>query len=529
MTRACIYARYSTDRQTESSITDQVRLCQARADAQGWTVVSIHSDSAVSGSIGVDARPGGAALLDDAWLGHFNVLVMEGLDRLSRDQVEQERIVRRMEHRGMRIVGVADGYDSTMGARKVLRGVRGLINEMYLDDLRHKTHRGLSGQVARGYVAGGKSYGYDIERDEQGSHYKINAAQAGWVRWIFRKYSQGASVQRLAHELNRLGIASPRGSTWAVSALYGSPAKGSGILNNELYIGRYIWNRSRWVKDPDSGKRKRQDRPSHEWQISDAPELRIIDDDTWLAVRSRIDAGRDANGRKSYGRQPRTLFGGLLVCPHCGGAMVAISATMYGCAARKDRGPTVCRGINVRRDTVDGRLVAVVRDDLLSPARADRFETLFRKAIQRRLAGRDDERLRAQARIKRLDQDITRVVDAITTIGSSKALAERLHELEAEKSQAATLLQALPGIEAVQLPPIGAIYRRTLLQLSAYLDEDTEQARAILEKILGPVHITATPDGQVWAEMQMGRSLLEADPSLKVVAGTGFEPVTFGL
>lgn len=528
-TRACIYARYSTDRQAETSLEDQVRLCRTRCRTAGWVVVAEHSDGAVSGSTHVDERPGGAALLDDAWAGAFDVLVLEGLDRLSRDQVEQERIVRRLEHRGMRIVGLADGYDSTMGARKVLRGVRGLINEMYLDDLRHKTHRGQAGQVARGFVAGGKSYGYDLVRREQGSTYRINADQAGWVRWIFRGYADGAGVAALAHELNRRGVPSPRGTSWAVSAIYGSPAKGSGILNNPLYMGQYVWNRSRWVKDPDTGRRARIDRPRDEWQTVAVPDLRIVDDETWGRVRARIDAGRDKDGRKQFGRQARTLFGGLLVCPHCGGAMVATSATMYGCAARKDRGPAVCRGLNIRRDLVDRRLVSVVRDDLLSQERAARFEMLFRDIAQRRMAGGEAARRQAADRAEKLDQEIARVVDAITAVGASEALADRLRRLEGDRAQARDLLLALHGAEAVHVPAVGAIYRRILMQLSDQMEADTEKARAILADILGEIRLDVATAGQVWAEMQMGRHLLVADPSLKVVAGTGFEPVTFGL
>ena len=45
--------------------------------------------------------------------GNYDALMLEGLDRLSRDQVEQERIARRLAYRGIEIAGVADGYDST--------------------------------------------------------------------------------------------------------------------------------------------------------------------------------------------------------------------------------------------------------------------------------------------------------------------------------------------------------------------------------------------------------------------------------
>ena len=96
--RAAIYARYSTDRQRESSIADQVRLCRARADLEGWAVVAEHGDQGISGSTPVAGRPAGQRLLADILAARFDVLLLEGLDRLSRDLVEQEQQVRRLEH-----------------------------------------------------------------------------------------------------------------------------------------------------------------------------------------------------------------------------------------------------------------------------------------------------------------------------------------------------------------------------------------------------------------------------------------------
>jgi len=151
-----------------------------------------------------------------------------------------------------------------------------------------------------------------------------------------------------------------------VSALYGSPAKGSGVLNNELYVGRYIWNRSQWVKDPDTGARQRMDRPPAEWHVQERPDLRIIDDELWQTVRQRMSTPRRAGGRKGSGPQPKALFSGLLRCGSCGGAVVAVSARQYGCAARKDRGATVCAGVLAPRASVDSCLLAEVRDELLS-------------------------------------------------------------------------------------------------------------------------------------------------------------------
>ena len=155
-------------------------------------------------------------------------------------------------------------------------------------------------------------------------------------------------MARIAHDLNGMGAPSPRSGTWVVSALHGGPVKGSGVLNNELYIGRAIWNRSQWLKDPTPASGGEIDRPRDEWMVTEAPQLRIVNADLWAAVRRRIDDGRDATG---LARIPACahLFGGLLACPHCGGPVIAISATHYGCNARKDRGAAVCAGFTIRR------------------------------------------------------------------------------------------------------------------------------------------------------------------------------------
>jgi site-specific DNA recombinase len=63
------------------------------------------------------------------------------------------------------------------------------------------------------------------------------------------------SPKFLAKRLNAERCPSPEGSPWNPSTIHGNASRGTGILNNELYIGRLVWNRLRYVKDPDTGKR----------------------------------------------------------------------------------------------------------------------------------------------------------------------------------------------------------------------------------------------------------------------------------
>ena len=102
------------------------------------------------------------------------------------------------------------------------------------------------------------------------------------VRRIFRAYAAGESPKRIAVMLNGEGLPGPRGKAepgkaWSPSTLNGNRARGSGILNNELYIGRLVWNRLTYVKYPDTGKRRSRQRAAEELIVSDVPALRIID------------------------------------------------------------------------------------------------------------------------------------------------------------------------------------------------------------------------------------------------------------
>jgi len=74
--RAVLYARYSTDRQRETSIDDQLRAARERAHREGWEIVAQHADEGISGSVPVALRPGGKALLAAALAGRFEVLIV---------------------------------------------------------------------------------------------------------------------------------------------------------------------------------------------------------------------------------------------------------------------------------------------------------------------------------------------------------------------------------------------------------------------------------------------------------------------
>src|SRR5690606_11836013 len=107
------------------------------------------------------------------------------------------------------------------------------------------------------------------------------------VRRIFREFTQGRSPRAIAQSLNKEGIPGPAGQNWGPSTIYGNWQRGTGILNNELYIGRLVWNRQHYIKDPRTGKRQARPNPEDKWIVEEVPHLRIIDDDLWSSVKER--------------------------------------------------------------------------------------------------------------------------------------------------------------------------------------------------------------------------------------------------
>ena len=128
--RTAIYSRFSTDRQNESSIADQVRVCTEHADKNGWQIVERFEDQGISGAA-LGNRPGILKLQDAAFAGRFNAVLVTDLSRLSRSQGDLSKMIDRLVAKGILVVGVQDGYDSSRRGHKLQAGLSGIIGEAF--------------------------------------------------------------------------------------------------------------------------------------------------------------------------------------------------------------------------------------------------------------------------------------------------------------------------------------------------------------------------------------------------------------
>jgi DNA invertase Pin-like site-specific DNA recombinase len=310
--RAAIYACFSSELQRDRSVDDQIALCREYARRNGYDIVAVFEDRAITGST-LFLRHGIQSMLRAARAGDFKFVIVESLSRLARDQEDAPAIRKRLDFAGVKIVTTADGIVSTL-----LHGLRALIDSQYLDDLKVAVRRGMSGVIRDGRHAGGTIYGYRRLIGKPGE-LEIIPEQAKIIRRIFREYASGLGPRQIAAKLNAQSIPPPRKQYWRASTINGHTKRRTGILQNELYCGRIIWNRSCCLRDPDTGQRIWRSKPESEWQRSEAPHLRIIGDELFCETQ-RLRASRACTHLRSYGA-PKRIFSGLLRCGACGAGM----------------------------------------------------------------------------------------------------------------------------------------------------------------------------------------------------------------
>jgi site-specific DNA recombinase len=166
--------------------------------------------------------------------------------------------------------------------------------------------------------------------------------------------------------------------------IYGNGKRGTGILNNELYIGSLVWNRLRYVKNPDTGKRVSRLNPEAEWMRKEVPELRIVPDDLWSAAKSRHQQTRHTmktNGALGAAKRPQYLFSGLTKCGNCGGFIMS-GKNRLGCLGARDQG-RCDNHLTIRRNEVEARVLRALRERLLQQDLFEEFCDEFTREMNR--------------------------------------------------------------------------------------------------------------------------------------------------
>ncbi len=418
MKTAVIYARYSSDAQTEQSIEGQLRVCEEYAKTNGILILSTYVDRAMTGTN--DMRPDFQRMIRDSARKEWNYVLVYKLDRFSRNKYEATIHKNTLRKNGVKVLSAMENIPDTPEG-VILESLIEGIGQYYSADLSQKVKRGMRENRIKGYYQGGAIlYGYKLE----GKKLVIDEEKAETVRFIFEQYSAGVYVRDIINALTLRGIKN-NGKPFAKNTIYG-------ILKNEKYSGVYY----------------------HGDEKVDNMYPQIVPSDTYETVRKKVEQNKF--GKRSV--KTVYLFRHKMRCGYCGHPISAETGTArngevkryYKCLGIKSYHNGCKQGV-IGKEALEEAIVTKIIEELSKP------ETL--NGVVKSLLKLQDSYCTDNPIVNTLKKEKAKVDKALENIMSaieegivSKTTNKRLHELETQQEELERQLIIEKSKSAVKLP-----------------------------------------------------------------------------
>jgi site-specific DNA recombinase len=319
------------------------------------------------------------------------------------------------------------------------------------------------------------------------------------------------------------------------------------MLRNENYIGVWVWNKTKWLQVPGTNRHKPLRRPESEHVRKEIPELRIIAQELWDRVQTKISRRKNIKARPAgTGKLGSSLLSGLLRCGSCGGSMVVVSRrhkngigyANLGCATYRSRGTSICKnGKTISEKKLTTAVVGELRNQLTRPELIDKFVASFSQQFDKVLRGESQELRTLQRQVEAAEKRVRNLTDALGRMGFSEAVATQLRLEEQNVAYARAKLAAASSEgrpkKVVPHPSVVKGYVENLLQV---LEGDRTRARELLGRHMPPIVLTAERNGYrltggfnlslLMHEEALTAENLGARSMISGVGGTGIEPAT---
>ncbi len=406
MSKAVIYARYSSTGQTEQSIEGQLRDCYKLAEEQGLTIVKEYIDRALTGKN--DNRPNFRKMINDSAFGAFDTIITWKMDRFARNRTDSALYKKILKDNGVRVIYAAENIpEGNEGV--ILESVLEGLAEYYSLDLAQKTIRGKKESIRKGkHVGGAVLYGYKIDTSK---YYMIDETAAPIIRKIFNDYISGVRATDIAKNLNEAGIRTKIGDEW-------TRAKIGKVLRNPKYMGEYeLYD----VK-------------------SETPIPAIIDKETFEAAQQLLAKNKKLGGRNKS--KHKYQLSGKIKCGECGSAMCGNYAGIsrknksircyYTCQGKKEHRGCTAKAIyrdSVEKIVLDNTMKIILKDDFI--------EMIATKIIELNQLEDESSGLIAayETELQELKTKIDNILTAIEDGVASKRMMDRIAELEKREQQ----------------------------------------------------------------------------------------------
>ena len=404
MRKAVIYARYSSDSQTEQSIEGQLRVCREYAQNNDILIVDTYIDRAMTGTN--DNRAAFQKMLKDSSRKEWQYVLLYKLDRFSRNKFESVIHKKTLRDNGVTILSAMENLTDSPEGRMMETILEG-FNQYFSEELTQKVNRGLKESWRKGKATGGHDvFGYDVVDKK----YIVNEYESRIVEDAFLMYSQGYKAVAIAEKFRECGFRRKNGKLIDQKYIYT-------ILHNKRYTGVV----------------------EHQSELYENIFPRIISDDVWEKVNAINEENKLAPSRKKeifdY------ILSGKLICGDCKHKMGGESGTShtgdihyyYICLSRRKK-RAKCDTKPVQKQWLEDMVINATTRMLSSvnniKAIAQNIFEIHKKETADNTALKLIERKRAEA-VKAQNNIIRAIEKGIIT----DATKSRLTELEAQISQ----------------------------------------------------------------------------------------------
>ena len=367
ITRIATYARVSSDEQRDRrTVRNQHAALERHLSSEPRLHVFKHyEDDGVSGTIPLQERPGGCALVRDARAGHFSRIWVVRTDRLSRDSFELLRIRRVFKSIGISLratdENIGDPFYFEIHAAIAAQERRKFL-ERSAEGMNRAAKEGryTGGIVPLGYTVSGDRGARRLVADDSPMWAGLSAADV--VRRIYNHLAvDGWSCKRIAKEFDDLGI--PTAYRRAGRGVRGKRTRETwhsghvrNLVRNTVYKGELQYGR-------------RSSKPNGREVIS-ARVAALVSEETWNAAIATLNRNRiiPNNSRHTY------LLRSLIRCGVCGLAFCgtwARTAPRYRCnGAMVERGPFPgkCIGASIKGELLEDTVWSDISRFLSQPA-----------------------------------------------------------------------------------------------------------------------------------------------------------------
>ena len=382
------------------------------------------------------------------------------------------------------------------------------------------------------------------------------------VRRIFNWYTGDSRLgfKAIADRLNREGVPSPRGNGWATSSI-------RVILMNPVYIGRVVWNRRsmgkfhriadrREVERDGCGKRRVDWNDPKDWLVCENAHEPLIDPATFEraqhVMKERRDRARATGFLTGKAKRSPYLLSGLMKCGACGGSMhgrttwkgkrrkdgTRVGTRYYVCGAAITKGKSVCQPIQFAQEPLDELMMDLVGKRMAAFLGAKGRASLL-TLVEQQLATQETRDVQPEMRTlrARLDELATKIDSVIDLAAAAPEnrdlLTDRLGRLNREKRDIERHLAELEQVPTQTIAPeaVVQVILEGLANARRLFEHGTmeERKRVIRAFVEGLPIDGASQSGEVRMKKLPAPELPNTGSSFELVAGTGFEPATFGL